>query len=168
MRPAPRLTPRRQGSEAGVKFSQFFVERPIFAAVLSLLIVVGGALSLLRLPISEYPGVVPPTVVVRGVYPGANPKVIAETVASPLEQAIAATAIHAAAIAEIFVVRPLIARASQGKNRTTRLPSYDTRSRAQPLTRTSFLGPAITNSIGRVRDGLVSAGEKSSRFETHR
>jgi multidrug efflux pump len=69
-----------------VRLSQFFVDRPIFAAVLSLLIVVGGALALLRLPISEYPSVVPPTVVVRGMYPGANPKVIAETVASPLEQ----------------------------------------------------------------------------------
>ena len=69
-----------------MKFSQFFIDRPIFAAVLSLLIVVGGALALPQLPISEYPSVVPPTVVVRGVYPGANPKVIAETVASPLEQ----------------------------------------------------------------------------------
>jgi multidrug efflux pump len=69
-----------------VKLSQFFIDRPIFAAVLSLLIVVGGALALVRLPISEYPSVVPPTVVVRGMYPGANPKVIAETVASPLEQ----------------------------------------------------------------------------------
>ena len=78
--------PRRRGSEARMKFSQFFIDRPIFAAVLSLLIVVGGALALPRLPISEYPSVVPPTVVVRGVYPGANPKVIAETVASPLEQ----------------------------------------------------------------------------------
>ena len=71
-----------------MRFSQFFIDRPIFAAVLSLLIVVGGALALFRLPISEYPSVVPPTVVVRGVYPGANPKVIAETVASPLEQQI--------------------------------------------------------------------------------
>jgi multidrug efflux pump len=71
-----------------MKFSQFFVDRPIFAAVLSLLIVVGGAIALIRLPISEYPSVVPPTVVVRAVYPGANPKVIAETVASPLEQQI--------------------------------------------------------------------------------
>jgi len=71
-----------------VKLSQFFIDRPIFAAVLSLLIVVAGAMALLRLPISEYPSVVPPTVVVRGVYPGANPKVIAETVASPLEQQI--------------------------------------------------------------------------------
>ncbi len=69
-----------------MRFSQFFITRPIFAAVLSLLLVVAGALALLRLPISEYPSVVPPTVVVRGAYPGANPKVIAETVAAPLEQ----------------------------------------------------------------------------------
>ena len=69
-------------------FSKFFIDRPIFAAVLSLLIVVSGALALGRLPISEYPQVVPPTVVIRATYPGANPKVIAETVASPLEQQI--------------------------------------------------------------------------------
>ena len=71
-----------------MRFSKFFVDRPIFAAVLSLVIVVAGALALLRLPVSEYPQVVPPTVVVRATYPGANPKVIAETVASPLEQQI--------------------------------------------------------------------------------
>src|SRR5262245_27391975 len=71
-----------------MNFSKFFIERPIFAAVLSLLIVAAGALALLQLPISEYPQVVPPTVVVRAAYPGANPKVIAETVASPLEQQI--------------------------------------------------------------------------------
>ena len=69
-----------------MRFARFFIDRPIFAAVLSLVITLAGALALLRLPISEYPSVVPPTVVVRGVYPGANPKVIAETVASPLEQ----------------------------------------------------------------------------------
>jgi multidrug efflux pump len=69
-----------------MNFSKFFIERPIFAAVLSLLILIGGALALFRLPVSEYPSVVPPTVVVRAVYPGANPKVIAETVAAPLEQ----------------------------------------------------------------------------------
>ena len=71
-----------------MKFARFFIDRPIFAAVLSLVITVAGALALLRLPISEYPSVIPPTVVVRGMYPGANPKVIAETVASPLEQQI--------------------------------------------------------------------------------
>jgi multidrug efflux pump len=71
-----------------MKFSHFFIDRPIFAIVLSLLVVVSGGIALVALPISEYPGVVPPTVVVRGVYPGANPKVIAETVAAPLEQQI--------------------------------------------------------------------------------
>ncbi len=71
-----------------MNFSQFFVERPIFAAVLSIIIFISGALALDKLPISEYPEVVPPTIVVRATYPGANPEVIAETVASPLEQAI--------------------------------------------------------------------------------
>jgi len=71
-----------------MKFSHFFIQRPIFAGVLSLIIFIVGAISLFRLPISEYPEVVPPTVVVRAVYPGANPKTIAETVASPLEQTI--------------------------------------------------------------------------------
>ncbi len=71
-----------------MQFSQFFIQRPIFAGVLSAIIFIGGALSLRLLPISEYPEVVPPTVVVRAIYPGANPQVIAETVASPLEQAI--------------------------------------------------------------------------------
>ncbi|WP_068873949.1 MULTISPECIES: efflux RND transporter permease subunit [unclassified Phenylobacterium] len=71
-----------------MNFSQFFVNRPRFAAVLSIIIFVVGLIALPRLPISEYPEVVPPTVVVRAVYPGANPATIAETVASPLEQAI--------------------------------------------------------------------------------
>lgn len=71
-----------------MNISRFFVDRPIFAAVLSLIIFIVGAIALFRLPISEYPEVVPPTVVVRAVYPGANPKVTAETVASPLEQEI--------------------------------------------------------------------------------
>jgi multidrug efflux pump len=71
-----------------VSFSQFFVRRPIFAGVLSAIIFIAGLLSLRLLPVSEYPEVVPPTVVVRAMYPGANPEVIAETVASPLEQAI--------------------------------------------------------------------------------
>ncbi|MER2494220.1 efflux RND transporter permease subunit [Catenovulum sediminis] len=71
-----------------MNFSHFFIKRPIFASVLSLIILIGGAISLFQLPISEYPEVVPPTVVVTANYPGANPKVIAETVATPLEQEI--------------------------------------------------------------------------------
>ncbi|MCX6951378.1 MAG: efflux RND transporter permease subunit [Verrucomicrobia bacterium] len=71
-----------------MNFSDFFIKRPIFAGVLSIVIFLVGAISLTRLPISEYPEVVPPTVIVRAVYPGANPKTISETVAAPLEQAI--------------------------------------------------------------------------------
>ncbi|WLS76936.1 efflux RND transporter permease subunit [Erwinia pyri] len=69
-------------------FSRFFIDRPIFAAVLSILIFVSGLIAIPLLPISEYPDVVPPSVQVRAEYPGANPKVIAETVATPLEEAI--------------------------------------------------------------------------------
>ena len=69
-------------------FSRFFIDRPIFAAVLSILILVTGAIAIPLLPVSEYPNVVPPSVQVRAEYPGANPKVIAETVATPLEEAI--------------------------------------------------------------------------------
>jgi hydrophobe/amphiphile efflux-1 (HAE1) family protein/NodT family efflux transporter outer membrane factor (OMF) lipoprotein len=71
-----------------MNFSHFFIRRPIFAGVLSAVIFLVGLISMFRLPISEYPEVVPPTVVVRAVYPGANPKTIAETVASPLEQSV--------------------------------------------------------------------------------
>ena len=71
-----------------MKFARFFIDRPIFAAVLSVIIFLVGAIALFQLPISQYPEVVPPTVVVRAQYPGANPKVIAETVAAPLEQEI--------------------------------------------------------------------------------
>ncbi|MBE0367558.1 MULTISPECIES: efflux RND transporter permease subunit [Pseudoalteromonas] len=74
-----------------MSFSHFFIKRPIFAAMLSLVILIAGAISLFQLPVSEYPEVVPPTVVVTANYPGANPKVIAETVATPLEQEINGT-----------------------------------------------------------------------------
>jgi len=69
-----------------MKFSHFFIQRPIFAGVLSVVIFLVGLISMYRLPISEYPEVVPPQVVVRAVYPGANPKTISETVSVPLEQ----------------------------------------------------------------------------------
>ncbi|PRC90718.1 efflux RND transporter permease subunit [Solimicrobium silvestre] len=71
-----------------MNFSRFFVDKPIFAAVLSIIIFVAGLIAIFQLPISEYPNVVPPSVVVRAQYPGANPKIIAETVAAPLEEQI--------------------------------------------------------------------------------
>lgn len=71
-----------------MNISKFFIDRPIFAGVLSVLILLGGIISLFKLPISEYPEIIPPSVVVRAQFPGANPKVIAETVASPIEEQI--------------------------------------------------------------------------------
>ena len=69
-----------------MNFSHFFIRRPIFAGVLSIIIFVLGLIAMLRLPISEYPEVVPPTIVVRATYPSANPKTIAETVASTVTE----------------------------------------------------------------------------------
>ena len=66
--------------------SRFFIDRPIFAAVLSIFIFIAGAMALPTLPISEYPEVAPPSVVVRAQYPGANPRTIAQTVATPIEE----------------------------------------------------------------------------------
>src|SRR5882724_11788712 len=71
-----------------MNLSRFFIDRPIFAGVVSVLIFVAGLLALRAMPISEYPEVVPPSVVVRANYPGANTKVIAETVATPIEEQI--------------------------------------------------------------------------------
>jgi multidrug efflux pump len=68
--------------------SRFFIDRPRFATVLSIFIFLVGALSIFRLPVSEYPEVAPPQVVVRAQFPGANPRVISETVATPLEEQI--------------------------------------------------------------------------------
>ncbi len=97
---APRLVPMRQNmpekqtatltkadgdSESKavrpMKFTHFFIARPIFAIVLSLLMLLAGAIAFLKLPLSEYPAVTPPTVQVSASYPGANPQVIADTVA---------------------------------------------------------------------------------------
>ncbi|HWV42392.1 efflux RND transporter permease subunit [Pseudorhodoplanes sp.] len=71
-----------------MNISRFFIDRPIFAGVLSILIFLAGLLAMRVMPISEYPEVAPPSVVVRAQYPGANPKVIAETVATPIEEQI--------------------------------------------------------------------------------
>lgn len=71
-----------------MNLSRFFIDRPIFAGVISTVILLAGLIAIPLLPISEYPEVVPPSVIVRAQFPGANPKVIAETVATPLEEQI--------------------------------------------------------------------------------
>jgi hydrophobe/amphiphile efflux-1 (HAE1) family protein len=71
-----------------VKLSRFFIDRPIFAIVLSIVTILVGALAYVGLPVAQYPEVVPPTVVVRATYPGATAETVAETVATPIEQEI--------------------------------------------------------------------------------
>src|SRR4051812_24722342 len=69
-------------------FSRFFIDRPIFASVLSIVITLAGAIAVFTLPIAQYPDITPPTVEVSAYYPGANAKVVADTVAAPIEQAV--------------------------------------------------------------------------------
>src|SRR3981189_2464642 len=67
-------------------FSRFFIDRPIFAAVLSIVVTLAGFIPLVTLPVRQYPEITPPTVEVSAYYPGANAKVVADTVAAPIEQ----------------------------------------------------------------------------------
>jgi multidrug efflux pump subunit AcrB len=71
-----------------VRLSRFFITRPIFAAVIAIVITIVGAIAYLGLPVSQYPDVVPPTVTVTASYPGASAETVAETVAAPIEQEI--------------------------------------------------------------------------------
>ncbi|MCE9604558.1 MAG: multidrug efflux RND transporter permease subunit [Planctomycetia bacterium] len=67
-------------------FSRFFIDRPIFASVLSIVITLSGGIAMFALPVTQYPEITPPTVEVSAVYPGANSKVVSDTVAAPIEQ----------------------------------------------------------------------------------
>jgi hydrophobe/amphiphile efflux-1 (HAE1) family protein len=71
-----------------MRFSRFFIDRPIFAAVLSIVVFLAGGIAMFALPVSEYPEVVPPSIVVTAVYPGANPRALSAAVATPLEEQI--------------------------------------------------------------------------------
>src|SRR6266571_6083360 len=71
-----------------MRISHFFIDRPIFAAVVSVIFVILGGVSFLRLPIAQYPEIAPPIINVSGQYPGANADVVASTVVTPLEQQI--------------------------------------------------------------------------------
>src|SRR2546421_9247074 len=70
----------------GLMFSHFFIERPIFASVLSLVITLAGAVAALTLPVAQYPQITPPSIIVQCTYPGADARVIAESVAAPIEE----------------------------------------------------------------------------------
>src|SRR5262249_47469014 len=86
--PPERTAQQANGGRGAMQFSRFFIDRPIFATVLALVIVIIGLIALYTLPIAEYPEIVPPTIAVTARYPGASPEVIADTVATPIEQEI--------------------------------------------------------------------------------
>ena len=69
-----------------MRLTHFFVDRPIFSTVLSILIVLVGVISYFNLPVTQYPEIAPPTIVVTANYPGASAAIVADTVATPLEQ----------------------------------------------------------------------------------
>ncbi len=71
-----------------MRFAHFFVDRPIFASVLSIVLLIVGSIAYFQLPVAQYPEIAPPTIVVRAAYPGADAETIANTVATPLEQEI--------------------------------------------------------------------------------
>ena len=71
-----------------MRISHFFIDRPIFASVVSIVIVILGAVAFVRLPVAQYPEIAPPTITVAGQYPGASADVVASTVVTPIEQQI--------------------------------------------------------------------------------
>ena len=97
-RPGAKVTPEpgeikpnpnsRRTRRRAMRFSHFFIDRPIFAAVLSILITLLGAAAYFTLPVAQYPEIAPPTIVIRASYPGASAEVVANTVATPIEQEI--------------------------------------------------------------------------------
>ena len=80
------ITRRRLKGKQTMKLSHFFIDRPIFGIVISIVIVVLGAIAYTILPVAQFPEIAPPTVVVQAQFPGADPKTLADTVAEPIEQ----------------------------------------------------------------------------------
>src|SRR5581483_5845175 len=80
------LSPGLLVSPSTLMFSPFFIERPIFASVLSIVITLAGAVAVVNLPVAQYPQITPPSIMVSCSYPGANANVVAESVAAPIEQ----------------------------------------------------------------------------------
>src|SRR5688500_2491832 len=82
------MHPHQQHNKEHAMISGFFIRRPIFASVLSIVIVLAGLLALRILPVEQYPDIVPPEIVITATYPGASSEVLAETVAAPIEQSV--------------------------------------------------------------------------------
>src|SRR5215218_8173692 len=86
--PRLRAAPRRRAIETGMRISHFFIDRPIFASVVSIIFVILGAVSFARLPVAQYPEIAPPIINVQGQYPGASAEIVASTVVAPIEEQI--------------------------------------------------------------------------------
>ena len=71
-----------------MRISHFFIDRPIFASVIAIVIIILGGVSYSRLPVAQYPEIAPPTINISGQYPGASAEIVAETVVAPIEQQI--------------------------------------------------------------------------------
>src|SRR3954447_10024695 len=82
------MKPPTRAGRFHMRLSRFFITRPIFAAVIAILITVMGGIAYFGLPVSQYPDIVPPTVTVHAIYPGADAETVASTVAAPVEQQI--------------------------------------------------------------------------------
>src|SRR5437763_4738022 len=86
--PRLRSAPRIRAIETGMRISHFFIDRPIFASVVSIIFVILGAVSFARLPVAQYPEIAPPIINVQGQYPGASAEIVASTVVAPIEEQI--------------------------------------------------------------------------------
>ena len=118
LHPPLRLTQRKIEAN-NMNISGFFIDRPRFAGVLSIFVFLIGLLAIFRLPVSEYPEVAPPQVVIRAQFPGANPRVISEAVAIPLEE-------------QINGIENMLYYGSQADRKSTRLNSSHSQQSRMP------------------------------------
>ena len=110
---------RRPEGHRAMRLAQFFIDRPVFAAVLSIAITLVGGIAAWRLPIAEYPDIAPPTVQVTALYPGASAETIAATVAGPIEQEVNGVDGHALPVVPVHRRRP----ADDQRGRSSRAPT---------------------------------------------
>jgi len=133
-----------------MNISRFFIDRPIFAAVLSVIIFIAGVLSISNLPVSEYPEVVPPSIVVTAMFPGANPETIASTVAAPLEE-------------QIVGVEGMLYMFSQGTSDGTMTLTVTFKIGTDPDKALELVQNCVNQALPRLRDIVRTLGVTSAK-----